>query len=341
MNWTDRSVVVSGGASFIGSHLVDRLCQLGARITVVDNLSSGLQENLANSPQAVFIDMDLEYASLKEIQRVFRGNEVIFHLAATHGGRGYIDTHPADVCSNFAIDHHVFEGAYLAGVERVVMASSACVYPPNLQDDYNTEYLLRETDSDAFNLRAPLSADLEYGWAKLMGEVQLNAYIKQYGVKGCSVRFVTAYGERENETHAIVALIHKAHEKMDPFVIWGSGQQSRDFTYVSDIVEGTILAAEKIEDGTPINLGTGKRIRLVEAAEMIFDIMDFHPKVSFDTTRPTGVVSRALDISTAKELLGWTPRTTFREGLERTISWYEKTHVHKGSVNERLLLERR
>jgi UDP-glucose 4-epimerase len=340
MFWKDLPVAVTGGASFIGSHLVDKLCRLGAVVTVVDNLSSGTADNLKESPSARLINCDLEYAPISELRSVFKGNQLVFHLAAVHGGRGFIDTHPADVCSNFAIDHRVLDVAHAIGVEKVVYASSACVYPPSLQDKYESEYLLREEDSNAFRLKESLSADLEYGWAKLMCEVQLNSFIKQYGMRGCSLRFVTAYGERENETHAIVALIHKANERMNPFEIWGTGEQSRDFTYVSDIVDGTILAAEKIDDGTPINLGTGRRFKLVEVTNMIFDLMDFHPRIEFNRDRPTGVVNRALDITRADRLLGWKPKVSLEEGLRRTISWYTETHPRKGRVEERLLMER-
>jgi nucleoside-diphosphate-sugar epimerase len=341
MNWQEKPVLVTGGASFIGSHLVDKLSSLGADVTVIDNLSSGELDNLSQSPKAKFVNLDLEYSPIQDIVKNFRGKEVVFHLAATHGGRGYIDSHPADVCSNFSIDHHTFEAAMLAGVQKVVMASSACAYPPSLQSKYDSDYLLKEEDSNQFALDKPMSADLEYGWAKLIGEVQLNAFIKQYGMKGCSLRFVTAYGERENETHAIIALIHKANERMDPYVIWGNGEQSRDFTYVSDIIDGTILAAEKVADGSSINLGTGKRFKLKEVAYAIFDLMNFHPNIAYDVSMPTGVVSRALDISRAKEILGWEPKVSLKEGLERTTKWYVKTHTPKGYVNAQLLMERK
>jgi len=331
---------VTGGASFIGSHLVDRLASLGAKVTVVDNLSSGSLENLSKSPSIKFVNLDLEYGDPAKVANVFRGNEVVFHLAADHGGRGYIDSHPANVCSNLSIDHHTFEASFRAGVEKVVFASSACVYPPSLQADRDSDYLLREEDSQPTRLHEPLSADLEYGWCKLMGEMQLNSFIKQYGLKGCSLRFVTAYGERENETHAIIALIHKAHERMDPFMIWGDGQQSRDFTYVGDIVDGTILAAERIGDGTQINLGTGRRFKVREVAEMILEIMNFHPRVMYDLSKPTGVMNRALCIDRAKALLGWEPKHTFREGLDRTINWYTATHTPTGRVREDLLIQR-
>ena len=337
-----KNVLVTGGASFIGSHLVDKLVELGANVTVVDNLSSGKIENLAKSWDKIkFIKEDLEYIRLDDLVRIFKGHEVVFHLAAVHGGRGYIHTHPADVCSNFAIDHHVYEASYLAGADRVIFASSACVYPPKLQSQVGSDYKLKEDDTNPFKLEDYLSADIEYGWAKLMGEVQLIAFIKQYGLKGCSVRFVTAYGPRENETHAIIALIYKAFERMDPYVIWGTGEQDRDFTYVEDIVEGTLLAGEKVTDGTPINLGTGRRYKIKEVAEKIFEIMNWRPKkIVFDTSKPVGVVSRALDITRAKQLLGWEPRFTLEEGLKRTIEWYVATHERRGYVDERVLLER-
>jgi len=342
MHWKGTRVIVTGGASFIGSHLTDRLVELGADVTVVDNFSSGTRENLLQSMHKIrIIKMDLEWCTSDEIAGVLKDNEVLFHLAATHGGRGYIHTHPADVSSNFAIDHHIFEASMNAGIERVILASSACAYSPKLQASIGSNYLLKEDDSNPFKLDEPLSADIEYGWAKLMGEVQLIAFIKQYGIKGCSLRFVTAYGPRENETHAIIALIYKAFEKMDPYIIWGSGEQDRDFTYVSDIVEGTVLAAEKVTDGTPINLGTGIRYKIKDVAEKIFEIMDWRPKkLVFDTSKPVGVVSRALDIFRAKELLGWKPRISLEEGLQKTIEWYMKTHEPKGYVDERVLMER-
>ena len=338
-----KNVLVTGGASFIGSHLVDKLVELGANVTVIDNLSSGKLENLEKSMDKIkFVKEDLEYISREKIVKLFKGHDIVFHLAAVHGGRGYIHTHPADVCSNFAIDHHVFEASYLAGVDRVIFASSACVYPPKLQAEIGSKRLLREEDSDPFKIDDYLSADIEYGWAKLMGEIQLIAFIKQYGLKGCSVRFVTAYGPRENETHAIIALIYKAFERMDPYVIWGTGQQERDFTYVEDIVEGTLLAGEKVTDGTPINLGTGERYKIIEVAEKIFEIMEWRPKkIVFDTSKPVGVLSRALDISRAKKLLGWKPRFTLEEGLRRTIEWYVKTHKRRGYVDEKILMERK
>ena len=339
--WDDTRVLVTGGASFIGSHLVDKLVTLGSNVTVIDDLSSGKKENLSQSWDKIqFKKNDLEYITKSELNNLFRDQEIVFHLAAIHGGRGFITTHPADVSSNFSIDHHVFEACMNSNVKNLVFASTACVYPTELQNEIGSDYKLKEEDSDPLKLDGYMSADIEYGWGKLMSEMQLHAFRKQYGLKGCPVRFVTAYGPRENKTHAIIALIYKAIEKMEPFEIWGNGEQERDFTYVEDIVEGSILAGEKIFDGTPINLGTGTRYRIKEVVEMICKILNWRPdNFKFDTSKPVGALSRALDNSTAKKLLGWEPRFTLKDGLEKTIEWYIHNHKQEGSVNEEELLE--
>jgi len=341
MNWKDCPVLVTGGASFISSHLIDKLVEFGASVTVVDDLSNGKKENLVNSWDKIkFIHQDLEYISKKEITDIYTGNEIVFHFAADHGGRGYIDTHPADVCSNFAIDHHVFEACSNTNVEKVIFSSSACVYPTELQNKIGSDYKLKEDDSDPENLDGFLSADVEYGWAKLMSEVQMKSFYKQYGLKGCPVRFVTAYGPREDETHAIIALIYKAIEKMDPYEIWGDGNQERDFTYVEDIVSGSILAAEKISDMTPVHLGTGQRYKMIDVVKMICKILNWMPSsFNFDTSKPSGALSRSLDNTRAKELLGWEPKFSLKEGLEKTVKWYIEQHKITGKVNQSLLFE--
>jgi len=339
--WADRNVLVTGGASFIGSHLVDNLVKYGANVTVIDNLSSGKVDNLRRSWNKIkFIEKDLEYTHKNEITNVFKNKEMVFHLAAVHGGRGFISTHPADVTSNLAIDHHVFEACVNADVNKIIFASTACVYPSKLQEKIGSHYKLKEKDSNPVNLEGFLSADIEYGWSKLMSEIQLMSFKKQYGLKGCSVRFVTAYGPRENKTHSLIALIYKALRKMDPYEIWGNGQQERDFTYVKDIVDGTILAAEKISDCSPINLGTGKRYKIIRAVEIICKILNWRPsRFKFNNSMPVGVLSRALDNSKANQILGWTPKYSLEQGLTETIEWY-KGRQENEKLSSTSLIER-
>jgi len=338
--WEDVNVLVTGGASFIGSHLVDKLTQIGAKVTVVDDLSSGTMENLVDSKEQIsFVKHDLEYSTKSELKQIFENQEYVFHLAAVHGGRGYITKHPADVCSNLVIDHHVFQACTDYNIKKVVFASTACVYPTELQENIGSNYKLKEEDSNPKNLDGYMSADIEYGWGKLMSEIQLLSFNKQYGLKSSPLRFVTAYGPRENETHAIIAWIYKALEKMDPYQIWGDGKQERDFTYVSDIVDGCIMAAQ--HDYTdPINLGTGRCYIVTDVVDMICKVMNWKPKkFQFDKSKPSGALSRALDNSRAKEVLGWEPKVTLEEGLSKTIEWYLKTHTHTGEILESTLLE--
>jgi len=316
---------VTGGASFIGSHLVEKLAELGAKVTVADDLSSGTLANLSQTEESiVFRKGDLKDRNFAE--SVVEGTDVVFHLAARHGGRGYIASHPADCASNMAIDSTVIDASWKRGVERVCFASSACVYPKSLQSRNERlqapGVLLREEDADPF-IEGRAYADEEYGWAKLMGEMTLRAYHRQHGLCGVSCRIFTSYGPRENETHAIIALIAKAFIQMDPYEVWGSGNQDRNFTYVDDTVEGLIRASEKIDDATPINIGTGDHITIKDATKLIFQLVGFEPRnIRYDTTKPEGVFSRAADLTLCKELLGWVPKTSFIEGLEKTIKWY-------------------
>lgn len=332
MKWHNKNVLVTGGASFIGSHLVDRLVEFGANIRVADNLSSGKLENLSQSIDKIeFIEGNLEDSNFT--QNVMKNIDVVFHLAAEHGGRGYIDTHPAECASNLVLDGMVFKKAFKSGVERICFASSACVYPTFLQEEKyakeKDEVYLNEDMADPF-VPGKANADLEYGWAKLMGEMALKAYHKEYGLKCASCRIFTAYGPRENETHAIVALIAKAFIEQDPYEIWGNGQQDRNFTYVSDIVEGLIHACEKIEDGTPVNIGVSNHIKIKDVVEKIFDMIGWNPKeIFFDISKPVGVFSRSADLRKTIKLLEWEPKVSIDDGLKKTIDWYFSTKDRK------------
>lgn len=349
--WKDKKVLVTGGASFIGSHLVDSLIQLGSEVKVADDFSSGklsnLEYDLEKKPNNIWEDDRLTVlkGDLKDrefTQKVLTDAECVFHLAALHGGRGYIHTHPADCCTNMLLDQLIFEEARKLDVDRICFASSACVYPSYLQEETGSSYQLKEEDANPF-VRDKALADLEYGWAKFMGEMALSAYHRQYGMKTSSVRIYTAYGPRENETHAIIALIAKAFIKMDPYVIWGSGEQDRNFTYVQDIVDAMILAAEKITDGSPINAGRDDRITINETIEMIFEIMDWSPEsIIRDLSKPQGVASRAADLTKANEIMGWSPKVGFKEGFIETIDWYKRTkNIEEVRSNlQELLLER-
>jgi UDP-glucose 4-epimerase len=320
--WDGERVLVTGGASFIGSHLVEELVARGADVRVADDLSSGRREHLAAVADEVdLVEGDLRRRSVAD--EATAGVDRVFHLAADHGGRGYIAAHPADCATNMALDTVVFDAAVDNDVDRITYASSACVYPTDIQEERRR---LRE-DMVSFEERGGAYADEMYGWAKLMGERSLRAFHEQYGVDASTVRIFTAYGPRENETHAVIALIAKAFARQDPFEVWGTGEQTRNFTYVTDVVRALLLANERVTDATPVNAGVPDYISINEVVEAVCEHLDWDPgTVDRMTDKPVGVKHRAADTTRAEELLGWEPEYTLAEGLAETVDWYVETH---------------
>lgn len=338
MDWKDTQVLVTGGASFIGAHLVAALIERGARVRIVDDLTSGKLDNMA----AQLADGTVEFlqADLREpgVTRTAMQNiQVVFHLAADHGGRGYVDLHQAGPASNLLLDGLIFSEARRAGVEKVVFASSGCVYPNYLQTNVEQELYLTEG-----LVTPPYDADNMYGWAKLMGELTLQAYHHEYGLKAAACRFFTVYGPLGVENHAVIAMIAKAFIRQNPFEVWGDGTQVRNWTYIDDIIRGTMLAAEKIDDGTAVNLGTMERVRVLDAVKLILEYSGHQADIKFCPEMPTGPLNRVADNSLAKELLGWEPRVPFREGVKRTMDWYfsTKDRATVRAILDRMLTER-
>lgn len=336
MQWEQKNVLVTGGASFIGSHLCEALVGRGARVRVVDNLSSGRRDNLGELTARGAVELLVgDLLNDGVAARAVAGVDVVFHLAADHGGRGYIETHQAQCSTNMVLDGNLFRAAAAAGVEKVVFASSACVYPEHLMADPGETLYLTEN-----LVGPPYCPDSLYGWAKLMGELALRAYCREGRLRGAVVRYFPVYGPRCPETHAIVAWIARAFVGEDPFEVWGTGEQIRNWTYVTDIAEATILAAERIDDGSAVNAGVMERTRVVDAVEQVLAMMGHRPRLTFDPTKPTGPYNRSCDNRLARELLGWEATVSLEEGLRRTIDWYRAAHDRAdvaGSMERRLL----
>lgn len=318
MDWRGCKTLVTGGASFIGSHLVDALVERGAAVRVVDDLSSGELDNIrahVDDGRVEFTQANL--ADPRAAAQAVRGMAMVFHLAANHGGRGYIDRHQAECATNLALDGIVFAASRAAGVAKIVYASSGCVYPMHLQADPGRSVFLAEAMAGP-----PYDADGMYGWAKLMAELTLRAYAADSAMKAVSCRYFTAYGERGRESHAVMAMIARAFTRQDPFAVWGDGEQIRNWTHVSDIVRGTILAAETIDDGSAVNLGTMERTRVIDAAREVLRYTGHAARIELHPEMPTGPLNRVADNALARRRLGWEPQVKFVDGLHRTIDWY-------------------
>ena len=338
IRWRHKDVLVTGGASFIGSHLVDALIDRGAAVRVADDLSSGVKANLNRhfgSSRFEFVEADLRDPLCA--RSIVADMDIVFHLAADHGGRGYIDTHQVACAGNFGLDSVVFRACAALQVEKIIYASSGCVYPPTLQADPRCEIFLREED-----VGPPYEADKVYGWAKLMGELTLATYAQETSIQTASCRLFTAYGERCDESHAVIAMIARAFIGQDPFLVWGDGEQIRNWTYVGDVVEGVIRTAEMIGDGSAVNIGTMERIRVLDVAQEVLRFTGLDAEIHLQRDMPTGPRNRVADTRRASELLGWRPETSFLDGLHQTIDWYfaEKNREAVRATLEAKLFER-
>lgn len=322
LDWKAKHVLVTGGTSFIGSTLIDRLLEHGAsRVRIVDDLSSGTYENIQSHIDANRVDLiNANLLDPSVAESVVDDIDVIFHLAAIHGGRGYVDLHQAECAKNLALDGNLIRAAHEARVEKFVFASSGCVYPLHLQQDVGRELYLTED-----MVGPPYQADGMYGWAKLMTEMTLQAYYRDFGMKSASCRFFTVYGERGVENHAVMAMIARAFVGQDPFEVWGDGTQIRNWTYVGDIVDGMILCAEKVDDATAVNLGTMERTRVIDAVREVLRYTGQDVNIKFLINMPVGPLNRVASNDLGKRLLSWEPQMKFVDGLHRTIDWYFAT----------------
>jgi GDP-D-mannose 3', 5'-epimerase len=324
----NQHVLVTGGAGFIGSHLVPRLVEMGATVRVADNLERGKFENLGEIGDAVdFKEEDLR--DLAACRRVCQGIDVVFHLASKVGGIGYYLSRPAEVMGdNTLIDTFMLRAAVEAGVSRYLYAGSAHVYPIELQGSPDSP-LIREEQA------IPAHPELSYGWAKLMGEKQIE-YAIQEGVslRAAIVRIIGAYGPRQDLNlatgSAIPVFTRRAIEypAKGPFVVLGTGAETRSYCYIDDIIDGFLAAVRKMDQQQlvgPVNLGAEGRITIGDLAQEVIRISGKDIKISWDSSHPTVIWGQALDCSLAKEILdGWTPKISLREGLQRVYSQVEK-----------------
>jgi GDP-L-fucose synthase len=306
--WDGKAVVVTGGAGFLGRPVVRRLSELGADTTVVRSSDSDLRD-----PRAAREAVD--------------GAAVVIHLAANVGGIGFNRANPAPlVYDNMMMAANVFEASRQAGVDKLVSACTVCAYPKFTPSPFSEDDLW-----DGY----PEESNAPYGLAKKMMLVLSDAYRRQYGFDSCAPIVANLYGPDDNfdleSSHVIAAMIRKyveAHQREDEqVVLWGTGKPSREFLYVDDAARALVLAAERLAVSDPVNIGTGTETNIRTLAETIERLVGFEGATVWDASRPDGQPRRFLDVSRARELMGFEARVSLEDGLRRTIESFRAQHV--------------
>lgn len=316
--WEDKKVLVTGGGGFIGSHLVDRLLKYGAKVRVV-----GRSEKPINLIHC-FKKIDYMRADLSKMENCLRavhGMDIVFHLASKVAGIKYNFAHPGEMfATNTLLSLIMLEASRLENVERYQCTSSICVYP---------RYCKVPTPETEGFKGDPEPTVLGYGWAKRVAELQAKLYAKEYGMKIAIIRPTNAYGPRDNfspeTSHVIPALIRKVYESKGQIIVWGSGNQTRSFIYVEDLARAMMEVTEKYAVADPINIGTDEEVTIKELVNLILEISRKKLIVKFNPEKPEGQPRKFADITKAKEKIDWKPRFTLKEGLKKTIKWYEKS----------------
>jgi GDP-L-fucose synthase len=314
-----RRVLVTGGAGFAGSHLVEALVALGARVRVPVREATRLEFLKDVVGQIEVVDADLFVAA--EARQVVQGQELVLHLAAAKGGgiTHSMRHHGSLFRGNMLAAIQMLDAAKDAAVSRFVAVSSACVYPRDSQAP------TPEADGDR---DAPEPTNAGYGWSKRMVEFLAHAYAEEYGLNVGIVRPFNLYGPRDDffrpSNHVIPGIVTRLFEGERPLTVWGSGRQTRSFLFVDDLVRGVLLAGARPEVRGPLNLGSDEEITIAELARLIVELSGLAVEVVVDPSKPDGQPRRACDTTRARQQLGFTATTSLRSGLARTLAWYRQ-----------------
>jgi GDP-L-fucose synthase len=309
---TDR-ILVTGGAGFLGSFVVQRLRARGYTDIVV--------------PRRREYDLTRE----ADVERLYSDHRpsVVMHLAAEVGGIGANRDNPGRFFfANAAMGLHLIEGARRVGLKKFLQVGTICAYPKFTPIPFK--------ESDLWN-GYPEETNAPYGVAKKALLVMCQAYREQYGLDAIYVLPVNLFGPRDNfdlhTSHVIPAIIRKCIEARDrgdkQIVAWGTGSASREFLYVEDCAEGLVASLEKYESPEPMNLGSGREITIRDLTHLVADLANFKGEIVWDSTKPDGQPRRCLDVTRAQQELGFVAGTTLEDGLRKTIAWYESHRASK------------
>ena len=321
--WTNKKVLVAGGAGFIGSYLVELLIDDGAKVTVADNLSRGRIENLSGVMDKIsFHNIDLRY--LSRCEQICSGQDVVLNLASPAFGVEYSMTHHGEMLTDVTtIGFNLLEAARRQNIRRFLVVSSSCVYP----DDAGVP-----TKENESLKGAPETVNLGYGRGKRMVEMQGQYYAQEYNMEVAIGRPFNAYGARESfdpgKAHVMPTLIQKVLNGDDPIIVWGSGNQTRSFVHGKDSALALKLITEHYATADPVNVGHDRETTIRELIERILKATGRNPKVVFDTKKPEGAKRKSADVTKLREVTrGFTPQITLDEGLEEMILYFTDKYL--------------
>ena len=311
MFFASRLSLVTGGAGFIGTHLAKALLEQGGRVRLaLHRCSPNVHDPRI---ETVHADLTRQEDCLKAVQ----GVDLVFHAAGASSGVGAgADQAMAGITTNLNLTAQVLQAAWTAGVERILIFSSSTVYPA-------CDHAVREDEAEG----APHPSYLGYGRMRRYFEHLAEFVASRSGVKVALVRPTAVYGPHDNfdpaTSHVVAALVRRAVAKLDPFEVWGTGDEVRDFLHVEDLARGCLLTMEKHAACDPINIGYGSPVTIRRVVDIILEAAGHsEADVRFDASKPTAIPVRLVDTSKAKRLLGFEPRISIESGLTDLVRWY-------------------
>jgi len=345
-----QPILITGGCGFVGRHVVQHILQHGLtdQICIVDDLftgrhpeewlpvragykgSTGLEYSYQLDGAVIrFIHDDVRHFFSDSLKgrgpSEWRGLKAVIHLASVVGGRALIDGDPLLVATDLSIDAEMFHWARLVKPGRILYASSSAAYPIHLQG--NEKALPLKESYIEFGDRIGLP-DMTYGWSKLTGEYLSRIAASRYGLHVACVRPFSGYGEDQETVYPIPAIAERAAHTEDPLVIWGTGEQARDFVHIDDCVEMMFRAMEEIQDGSAVNIGSGALTCFLDVARIFAEIANYSPVIKPQVDKPVGVQNRYADTTLLSERFHWSPRISLRDGFSRVYESARRRILH-------------
>jgi len=319
--------LIPGACGFVGRNLTKRLLKTTSdSLVLVDDLSKGRplaqwlnidKDGIIEGGRVDYYQQDIRVFLKEIVNPDHKLNSIkfsdVFHLAAIVGGRSVIDGDPLKVALNLSIDSEFFYWASIHKPLRILYPSSSAAYPVELQLE-NNNIALAEHNINFTNIGLP---DMTYGWSKITGEYLAKLAHERYGLSVACIRPFSGYGEDQEVDYPIPAIARRIAVKENPVEVWGTGEQGRDFVHIDDVIDVMLIAIEKIEDGTAINIGSGKLTSFNEIIKTLTDIAGYSPEIKPLLDKPVGTFSRYCDMSFVKTKLDWTPQITLKEGMTR------------------------